>query len=401
MRPRFFEVAKQVVEITEGAIFVAHNVRFDYGFMHHAFRRLGYSYVRKQLCTVKLSRKLYPGLESYSLGNLCREFGIENPSAHRAWSDAAATLELFQILSATERGEELPMMLKAEITANKLPPKLDPQLVDALPNEAGVYYFFDEYGHILYVGKSTHIRKRVLSHFSSAHKTLRRMRMLQAIADISFTLTGSELIALLFENEEIKRHQPPFNRAQRRTKFKFGIYEETNGAGYKRLSVKELKREKEAPLAPFPERGGAEGALRRKLEEFELCLSLCGLANCRSSCFYRQIDRCHGAGIGQESPEAYNERVEEAIKHLIYGSADFLVIGKGRKEGEASVVSVQNGIYRGFGYIDLAFVAEDPEAIRQAIAPKKESPDVRQIIQGYVRKHPKEVVPMGRAEPAD
>ena len=389
--PRFFEIARKVVELTEGAVFVAHNVRFDYGFLHQAFRRLGYSFTRKQLCTVKLARKLLEGLPSYSLSNLCKELGIVNTTAHRAMSDAAATLELFQYLTDFRATPQLSLSLQAEIASSKLPPKLDPQLVDDLPDEAGVYYFYDERGNILYIGKSNKVRKRVLSHFSAAHKRARTLRLIEQIADISYTLTGSELIALLLENEEIKAHLPPYNRKQRRRHLKIAVYDEYDKDGYRRLAIKSFDP-KEPALAGFADRTRAERALQRKAEAYQLCMGLCGLANCRGKgCFYQQLKLCQGAAVGMETPEVYNERVAEAVANLIYGEAHFLVIGQGRSPEERSVVAVERGIYQGFGYFDPEFVGEELADIRAAVIPKAETPDVRQIIQGYVRKHPREV----------
>lgn len=387
--PKFYEIAKKIVEMTEGSIFVAHNVRFDYGFIQHAFRRLGYTYSRKQLCTVRLSRKLMPGFKSYSLGKLCARLDIPNEAAHRAMGDASATLKLFKMLTDGELDDNIPLTLKAEIASNKLPPNLDPAIVDALPNEIGVYYFYDKKGELLYIGKSNGIRKRVLSHFSEAHKSSRKMRMIQRMTGISYLETGNELIALLHENEEIKRHLPPFNRAQRRTRLKYGIFTDTNKEGYITFSVDSLE-ERESPLSPYAERSLAEGALKRRAEEFELCMGLCGIASCRhTTCMYQQLKLCTGAGVGQEDAISYNERAEAAIQHLKYGEASFLIISQGRNPDERSAVWIENGLYRGFGYFDPQFV--DGDDILECIDPKEETPDVRRIIQGYIRRFPGEV----------
>jgi DNA polymerase-3 subunit epsilon len=391
--PKFYEVAKKIVELTEGAVFVAHNVRFDYGFIQHAFRRLGYTYSRKQLCTVRLSRKLMPGFKSYSLGALCKRLKINNDAAHRAWGDAEATFQLFKMLINDELDDDIPLTLKAEIAANKLPPNLPPEVLDALPNTVGVYYFYDKKGNLLYIGKSNGIRKRVLSHFSAAHKSSRKMRMIQSMADISYVETGNELIALLHENEEIKRHLPPYNRAQRRTRLKYGIFTDTNKEGYITFSIHSLPERKD-PLSPYAERGQAEGALKRRAEEFELCLGLCGINSCRhSTCMYQQLKLCTGAGVGLESTEVYNERAEAAIQHLKYGEASFLIISPGRRDEERSAVWIENGIYRGFGYFEPQFV--DDEGIFECIEYRDETPDVRRIIQGYIRRFPKEVRILG------
>ena len=221
--PKFFEVAKRIVEITEGAVFVAHNVRFDFGFVAYEFRRFGYTFTRKQLCTVRLARKVFPGLKSYSLKNLCKHFGITNNAAHRAWGDVDATVQLFEKLVAG-KDEKVPLRLQAEIATAKIPRLLDPKKLEALPDTPGVYYFLDITGTPLYIGKSNQIRKRVMSHFSAAHKTKRGLQLMERIADIDIVETGSELIALLHENSEIKKNQPRYNRAQLKQYFKvFGI----------------------------------------------------------------------------------------------------------------------------------------------------------------------------------
>jgi len=206
--PQFYEIAKRVVEITQDAVFVAHNVRFDYSFIQKEFRQLGYTYIRPQLCTIKLSRRVLPGLKSYSLSNLCRSLDIINEAPHRAWGDVDATIKLFDhLLSADEEGK-VKELVAGETAHIRIPPQMKKEVLDLLPEETGVYYLMDRNGRIIYVGKSTNIRKRVMSHFSAAHKSKRSMRMFERVADVQFELTGSELIALLLENEEIKRILP-------------------------------------------------------------------------------------------------------------------------------------------------------------------------------------------------
>lgn len=390
--PPFHEIARRIVEITEGAVFVAHNVQFDYGFIQQSFRSLAYTFARKRLCTIRLARRLQPGLPSYGLANLCRHFGIVNARAHRAMGDVEATWELFRRLTAG--GEDTaPFTLQADIAATKLPPRISAREVDELPEEAGVYYFMDEMGRPLYVGKSNDIRKRILSHFSASHKTQSGMRMIQQIAGITYTLTGSELIALLLENEEIKRWQPPFNRAQRKTMFKYGIFAQADTRGYLRLEVHELARRKDTPLSSYPAHGNAEGALLRRVSDFQLCASLCGLAHCRQHCLYHQMAHCLGAGVGAEAPEVYNERAEAAASYLVYGMPDFAIVTEGRHPDERAVVWVENGCYAGYGYFDPGSLnSDEPEALRNFVQPRKESPDVRQIIQGWIRRHPQELL---------
>ena len=397
--PPFYEIAKKIVETTQDTVFVAHNARFDYSFIQKEFRQLGYTFTRKQICTVKLSRKLIPGLKSYSLKSLCEELEINNEASHRAAGDAQATVQLFEHLldcQQTEEDEEtFSDLLSLEIATSKLPPNLPRHIADALPDETGVYYFYDEQGEILYVGKSNSIRKRVFSHFHSAHKTLRTMRLMEHIHDISYEITGSELIALLLENEEIKRLQPRFNRAQKRTLYKHGIYAREEPNGYMRLYV-DAYRLDQHPVAGFTQKTQAESALNYRGRKFQLCPKLYGAEKGSGRCFHHQLHICLGACVEEESPEDYNERVQQAIRELNYGKSDlanFLIIGAGRNYDERSVVHVQNGVYQGYAYLDAEMMEADANSIISAIPYKKESPDVQRILQAYIKRHRKEVRP--------
>lgn len=392
--PQFYEIARKVVEITQGSIFVAHNVRFDYSFVQREFRQLGYTFSRKQLCTVKLSRKLLPGLKSYSLKNLCKALKITNEAAHRAAGDAKATTELFGLLLEKERESFSEELIEQELAISKLPPNIDKAVVDALPEEIGVYYFLGKRGEILYVGKSTNIKKRIYSHFQGAHKTMRTMKMLEQIYDISYELTGSELIALLLENEEIKRIQPHFNRAQRRKRYKYGVYTRPTQEGYLELYVDPYDEDLN-PVAGFSGRVHALSALKRRGKKFELCPKLYGAERGSGRCFHHQLHICKGACIGDEDPETYNERVQKAIKEINYGKqslGDFLIVGEGRHYDERSVVMVQKGLYKGYAYVDASYMQQDLSTLIDSITYKIETPDVQRIIQGYIKKHPKEVV---------
>lgn len=391
--PQFYEIAKQIVEITEGSIFVAHNVRFDYSFIQKEFRSLGYTFSRKQLCTAKLSKKLVPNLNSYSLKHLCHHFDIVNQAPHRAWGDTEATVELLRKLLAIQAGEDTGISLRQAMTGVKLPPNLNWDDLDRLPDATGVYYFHDAEGRVLYTGKSKSIRKRVMSHFQGAYNKARTIEMILQIHSLSFEVTGSELVALLLENEEIKRLQPPYNRAQRRTHFKHAVYAHPNAAGYMRLFPGKIN-EKADPVALFTTRAQAEGAIKRLVNELELCPKLCGVEPGTGRCFYHQLHRCYGACIGDEEVESYNSRIDAAIQALSYGEVDdksYLVIGKGRLDSECSVVFVEKGAYRGFGFFEKSFLEQDLTELIQAIPQRLELPDVKRIVYQYIRNNPREV----------
>ena len=429
---RFHEVARRVVEMTEGCVFVAHNVRFDYSFVKKEFADLGYNYSRKTLCTVRLSRSLIPGQPSYSLGKLCRSIGIPLEGRHRAAGDAEATSILFDRLlkitqasddaaaSADEEAARLarvdalapagrrpdgaasakkpsPRRVAAMAEAIKtalLPPLLAPAIVAALPQETGVYYFHDEAGQVIYVGKSINIHKRIQQHFAVDVKSRKSLDFKNSIADITYELTGSELVALLYESHLIKELKPAYNRAQRRSVFPAGIYLKTNDNGYKCLYYGRADaRNSEIPIIALGNQYKAQGFLYHKVAKYNLCQKLCGLYKTQGACFDFQVHRCLGACVGQEPPETYNQRVDEAIDSITYEHESFVVIGAGRRADEKSLVVVENGRYVGFGYVDETFTARRLADFRAAVRPYADNKDVQQIIRLHLRsKHAGEKV---------
>ena len=227
--PKFYEIAKKVAEITKDTIFVAHNVNFDYNIIRDEFKSLGFDFKLKKLCTVRLSRKIIPGLASYSLGNICSAEGIKISARHRAKGDAEATVEMFRRLLKRDDAFTINSFLNVKSREATLPPLLDKQVVDTLPERHGVYYFKNQQKEVIYVGKANNIKQRVISHFYDKKKKERKMCL--EIADISYTETGNELIALLHESSEIKHLYPKFNRAQRKAGEAVGLfsYEEQKG----------------------------------------------------------------------------------------------------------------------------------------------------------------------------
>ncbi|MEM6966132.1 MAG: exonuclease domain-containing protein [Bacteroidota bacterium] len=387
--PKFYEVAKKVVEMTEGAIFVAHNVRFDYGFIREEFRRLGFTFMRKQLCTVRLSRKAFPGLRSYALGNLIRHFGIKVNARHRAMADAAATTELLEMIFQKEKSEEQVLdMINLGVKESKLPINITMEKLHELPEETGVYYFHDRSGKIVYVGKSINIKKRVVEHFTA--KTDKAYKLQKMVHDISYEITGSELVALLFESNEIKRYLPPINRAQRRRFFPYVIFEYENQEGYRCLSYAKInakERKKINVLRELPNLNAARGLMRRLIARFELCQSLCGLDNTGGACFNYHLHKCRGACLQKEAPADYNERVEmvaDAIK--IDFEEDFLLVDIGRNNEEKSIILVEDGQYRGFGYVSLDELNDSVESLKDAIKPFRHHPETVRIIHSFLYK---------------
>lgn len=381
--PKFFEVAKKILEITKNQIFVAHNVSFDYGFVKNEFHQLGYNFQRDILCTVKLSRKLIPGKKSYSLGNICSDLGIELNNRHRAAGDALATVSLFSKLLQVQKLEGHASFGKDDL--GSLHPQLKKETIANLPDLCGVYYFHNERGNIIYIGKSKNIKARISNHLGSDKRTAMKLR--KEIADITFELTGSELVALLLESAEIKAHKPLYNKTQRRTHDNSGIYSYLDEQGYFRFSVASLSipTNDKTLLRAFGSREEAIVKLEHLSEEYNLCQKLCGLYNSQGSCFHYEIRHCKGACIDVEDAESYNLRALMA-KHSIYQSGQSLIIlDKGRHKDEKAVVRIKDGKYLGFGYIDTQMIV-NVESIEECIKPAKDNHEVTQIIRSYLQK---------------
>ena len=259
--PKFYEVARDIVEFTEGAVFVAHNARFDYSFVREEFKRLGYTYSRKQLCTIRLCKQVFPGIAKYGLDHLIRHFDLSVANRHRAMDDARATASIFEhIVAEQNSSDSINDIINLGIRESKLPHSISLERLHGLPESTGVYYFHDQYGDIVYVGKSINIRKRVMQHFAKI--TNKASKMQQRVHDISFTITGSELAALLLENNEIKTHQPEINRAMRRNAYPYALYAYVGDDGFIHLAVNKknkIQSDEFEVLQEFPKIASAKG----------------------------------------------------------------------------------------------------------------------------------------------
>ena len=384
--PKFFEVAKRIVEITEGAIFVAHNVRFDYSFMTHEFKRLGYTYTRKQLCTVKMSRKAFPKLEGgHSLGNLIKQFEIKVKDRHRAMADVVATVDIFKRIIKLNGSTDFELMMKQGIKEAKLPVGLALAKLEAIPSETGVYYFHNEAGDVVYVGKSIHIKRRVFEHFRG--KGNKAVLMERHVRDVTYVLTGSELVSLLLESHEIRRLHPIINKAQKGKGSPTGIlcYENQNGyICFKPIKLTAKNKNHSGIIAKYDKASMANMAMFRVKMDFELCGCLLDGKKGENSCMYQQIGQCEGAGVSQESKEAYNERANEAKDRLTAAyDYDCFIIDKGRRADEKSVILIEDGMYQGFGYIDST-ESNTPEDLRNCIESQVTNSNIPGIIRSFI-----------------
>ncbi len=386
--PKFYEIAKEIVEITNNCVIVAHNAQFDYGFIQNEFKQLGYEFHKNTICTVKLSRKLIPGYKSYSLGKICQQLNISINGRHRAAGDALATVSLFEFLLETNRknGNELSLEHKPRGRIKNLNSFLTPENIDQIPRETGVYYLHDSEGTLLYIGKSNNIHSRILGHLGN-RETKRSNELRERIAGISFELTGSELIALLKESKEIKEHKPRFNRAQRRNTSVWGLYSFKDKSGYLNLKIDKTINHNEAAITCFNNMKEAKGILGKIVEKNWLCQKLCGLYQTNGACFHYDIRQCNGACIGKESVKEYNKRVNDMISQHLPDTDNILIIDCGRTSEERSVVSVESGVYKGFGYIDINESYLQIEDLKACISSCGDNRDTRQIIRSWLRKN--------------
>ena len=380
--PKFHEVAARIIEITKDCIFVAHNVGFDYGFIKDEFNSLGYKYRRDTLCTVRLSRKLIPGRISYSLGHLCASLGIEIFGRHRAEGDAVATAQLFDLLIQLKGQHPQYKNMGVEEIMTRRIDKIKAYVLKKLPEECGVYYFLNQNQEIIYIGKSNNVYQRAMAHFNSDLKKSRKM--LNELYNVDFVPTGSELIALLMESEEIKKHQPKYNRMRKSETFSHAIDCEKGADGVLHLQIKE-SAESEHPVLLFNSYSSARQKLDSWLEEKELCLRYCGLTTEDSVCFNHQIRKCRGICAGQEPVEEYNKRVQSLLNAFRFPYSDFALLDKGRNQNEYSMVLVENNRYKGYGYFEQYDTLNTVEEIKGHLAYGTYYPDANDLVRHFVK----------------
>jgi len=381
--PTFEDIASEIHDWLKDRVFVAHNAHFDYSFLKKEFEGAGIVWNTKKLCTVRLSRKIIPGLSSYSLGRLAESLGIEISDRHRAGGDAEATAKIFDVLMKRDQTGVISKGLKRNSGDAILPPNLQKEEYDKLPAKAGVYYFLDARGTVIYVGKAIDIKKRIAGHFSGEAREWNRSNIRNEIHHITYELTGSELIALILESQEIRRIWPKYNLAQKYRVEEWGVYDYEDRNGYLRFAVNIVNRGTK-PLITFTSKGDAWNFMWEKVKEFDLCPKLSGLQVAKGLCFSHQTGSCKGACQGVEKVKKYNERVQMSIESFFEAGQTVAIIGKGRRPDEKSVVLVEKGNYLGFGFFDEAENISDLESARNFIKPSKDNRVVQNIVNSYL-----------------
>lgn len=342
-QPVFQDIARQLKEELEGKIFVAHNARFDYGFIKASFKRLGMDFRPKVLCTVKLSRLLFPDQPRHNLDTIIATHGLEVSARHRALGDADLLLQFWNVCEKTLGPERLLKAVNQLIGNASLPPNIDQSLIDSIPDTPGCYIFYGENKTPLYIGKSISLRSRVMGHFQGALTQRKEMKLSLQIRDIDWIDTAGELSALLLESQLIKERMPSMNIKLRRSKDLCAWTLLEDGLG---LLVPVLVAHKD--LSPglqdnlyglFYSKREAHAYLKAVAKKHRLCEALLGLEKRieGKSCFGFQVKQCGGACIGSSPIHLHNlqlKSVLEAYRVQVWPYEGPIAI----KEGKAMIV---------------------------------------------------------------
>lgn len=384
--PVLQDVAEKILEITKDTIFVAHSVNFDYNVIKNELKGIGLTFSRKKLCTVRLSRKLLPGYNSYSLGKLCSAIGIPLTDRHRARGDAHATMLLFHKLLRSKGADTVfKSFLNARSQEATLPPDLPKEEFEKLPSSPGIYYFKNAKGGIIYIGKAINIKKRVLSHFYD--KSTKELALCKETRFLDVEETGNELVALLLESAEIKTHYPKYNRAQKRTVQQYAIFSYEDRNGIIHLAHNKLK------LAPNPMRifyniTDCRAYMERLCDVFELCPKYCHLQENVIHCSHFRLKKCCGICSDLSKLKVYNNQVQLAVDFLKKRTSDYIIKGKGRNPEEETIVLVRDNLYYGYGFIEKQIAITNYNALEPYLQIQKNTLESQRIVESYLFKNP-------------
>lgn len=388
--PRFEEVAEKIYTILHNKIFIAHNVNFDYSFINAHLKEAGFDLTAKKLCTVRLSRKIIPGYPSYSLGKLCQSLDIHINDRHRAGGDAEATVKLFQLLLANDKEQHIQKSLQRNSKESVLPPNVPKEHFDQLPYTPGVYYFHNEKGKVVYVGKANNIRYRVNSHFSNNSNSRQKQNFLQHIHAISYQSCATELMACILESTEIKKRWPIFNSSQKRWEDVYGIFLYEDQNGYQRLAI-DKNRKRLNPVYTFHYLVDGHALIRKLIREFNLCPKLCFMQKDNSQCEGIHEAYCNGACEQSESADIYNRRVLKAIASL-KAQPSFAIIDKGINGDDQSCIYVSEGVFYGMGYLPADIQISAADKLKDYLTTYKENSYIRNLVTGYAARFPNKVI---------
>ena len=373
--PTFEEIHEKILEMTHENIFVAHNVKFDFGMLRQEFRRIGIDFNRKQLDTVNLSRKVLPGFNSYSLGNICESMGIDIADRHRALGDAKATVKLLEIiLSKSASTKYIEVELNHGIDVDLLPPYLSKAEIEKLPEDAGVFYYKDEVGKILYLEGAKSIRRKVINDFSRPSNHQERQRLFELMRHIDYELSGNELIARLFAHREIIAHQPEFNKKHRLVSYTHAIFLEHDENNFGQLKIHPVEHHGGELMLKFSSKAAANKVLTKIVRDGNLYP------------WFALRSKMKEKGIDAKSLKNYNHHIEKAIRKYLYKNPNFFIIGQGIHPDDHSVVWIENNTYKGYGYFNPEITEATPEKLKEVIRPYHDDTEIQKIIRQQLRK---------------
>ena len=316
--PSFFDVRADVRRMLEGAVFVAHNARFDYGFIKNEFRRQSESFTADVLCTVRLSRRLYPDAEGHGLDAVISRHRLSGFDRHRAMGDTEATAAFVCKAQDDHSTDTLKAIVKSLLKTPSLPAHLNTTALADIPDSPGVYLFYGINDLPLYIGKAKHLRERIRAHFSSDHMTPNDIRLSQEMRRIEWLPTAGEFSALLLEAQLVKERMPLHNvNLRRREKVGFFQLRDTEcNASLQWISAANLPDAHADIFGPFSDKASTKKWLMFAAREHQLCDHLLGFSKPRAAnepCFARQVGRCFGACDGTETVAAHSDRLRAAI----------------------------------------------------------------------------------------
>jgi DNA polymerase III subunit epsilon len=372
--PEFREIAAHVSSLLQDKVFVAHNVNFDYSFVKYHLAAASFQLDSPKLCTVRLARKVLPGLPGYSLGKLTHYLGITHTERHRAGGDALATADLLAMIVAKDDGGAIDSMLKTKSGEQYLPPHLPVEQIESLPKTTGVYYFYNSAGKVIYVGKALNLRKRVKGHFSNNKIHRQKQDFLKEIYRVSYRECATELMAHILESAEIRKLWPVHNRSQKGYLPNYGLFAYEDQQGYIRFAVEKHRRAIQ-PIYTFNSLNEGLTRLKEMAKKFRLCLRMCNLA--------KECD----CGTHQE-PAEYNLAANEAQKWITETLPTFALIDEGMQEYECSCILIHNGNFAGMGYLkDRHKDTETLESLRKNIEPMQDNDFIRNLVLRHAEKH--------------
>jgi DNA polymerase III subunit epsilon len=396
--PTFADLRSEIRMRLEGRLFVAHNVRFDYGFIRSEFRRAGEKFSAPVLCTVRLSRALFASHNRHNLDVLIDRWGLECGQRHRALGDAAVLPGLLAAFEGALGADRVQEAVESTRFESRLPPHLPADLADDLPEGPGVYLFRGEGGALLYVGKSRNLRSRVLDHFAASHRSSKDAKLAQQVRDVEWIETGGELGALLVESRLVKDLAPAANRRLRKPK---GVHcirlRDSEGAlrpHVEPFDLDDLDSGAES-YGPFRTERDARRALEGKAREAGLCFKLMGLETGPGSCFALQLGRCRGACVGKEAPALHDARLRIALASLRLRSWPFpgpVGIREPAVDGPGTLLHVVDR------WQHLGTARDDSEVadLLRATSGRAFDPDAYRIVARYLdRLPPRDLVMLG------